>query len=81
MSSGRVHKDGLIEMSLTTTINHKVDYYSNGYRDGHLDRYMGLEPLMVALTYPEYNASGYATGYHDGYYFFRERRDSELLLD
>jgi len=47
------------------------DCYADGYRNGHLDRYMGIAPLITALTCPEYNMPGYAQGYYDGYYYGR----------
>jgi hypothetical protein len=38
------------------------DYYDEGYRNGHLDKLLGLR-LMVCLTS---TLPGYASGYHDG---------------
>jgi hypothetical protein len=48
-----------------------MDYYEEGYRNGHLDRFIGIEPLVVALTS---RLPGYAMGYFDGY-FRAARRD------
>jgi len=45
-----------------------MNYYAYGYRCGHLDRYIGIPPLVISLTCPERHLPGYARGYYDGYY-------------
>lgn len=40
-------------------------YYEEGKWNGWLDAYLGRR-LEVALTYPQRNLPGYATGYSDG---------------
>lgn len=43
------------------------NYYEEGYRDGHLDRLLGLPLSIIASTYPDYNLPDYSRGYIDGY--------------
>lgn len=45
-----------------------MSYYKDGYRNGHLDRYMGNPPSIISLTWPDYSLPEYARGYADGYY-------------
>lgn len=53
--------------------------YDDGYRDGHLDAYIGLPPSQIALTWPGWSLPGYAQGYYDGYFGFPyERWHNEL---
>lgn len=42
-----------------------MNHYDEGFRAGHLDHYIGLDPYIVSLTS---TLPGYSQGYKDGYY-------------
>lgn len=52
------------------------DYYDEGYRNGHLDKLLGLQ-LMVALTS---QLPGYASGYYDGQVNTGKKKHHETIL-